>query len=116
MSVFNYQAEAQHAASAMGSGELEVVATPALIAFAENACHQLVELAAGETSVGTFIELNHLRASRIPEEIKIDVKDVTREGNRFSFIFEIRDSSQLIATGKHQRAVVDVDRFLSSIK
>src|SRR3954454_7203085 len=54
-------------AEALGSGSLPVLGTPRLLAWCEAATCAAIEpeLGEGETSVGTRVELEHTRGSRV---------------------------------------------------
>jgi fluoroacetyl-CoA thioesterase len=87
-----------------------VYATPMLVRDIEVACRELLlqHLDAGEDSVGTRIELDHLAATLMgmPVELKVTLAEV--KGRLVTLDFEGRDSVDTICRGKHQRFVVDV--------
>ncbi len=62
-----YETDNQHSAKAMGSGTLDVLATPALVAFMENASYLFAQesLETGLTTVGSEMAIQHLAASTI---------------------------------------------------
>ncbi|WP_339099587.1 hypothetical protein IGL98_001790 [Enterococcus sp. DIV0840] len=105
-------------AKEIGSGDLDVLATPAVLAMVENTAKDYLhkELASEETSVGTLIEARHLRPSKVGAEIMVKVKVKSQEKTKINFSFEALDDGQIIATGIHQRAVIltDVFRQISS--
>ena len=69
----HFVVEETQTAHALGSGELEVLATPALAAMIENTCMKSVEqeLSDGETTVGTLLNLSHRRPSKVGQEITV---------------------------------------------
>ena len=87
-----------------------VYATPMLVRDIEIACRELLltHLDAGEDSVGTRIELDHLAPTLMgmPVEIKVTIAEV--KGRAITLEFEGRDSVDPICRGKHQRFIVDV--------
>ena len=101
-------------ALAMGSGTLEVFATPAMCALMEGCCAESIEpyLEEGQTSVGTALDIKHLSAS--PVGIKVwaasEVTDVDRKAVTFSV--EAFDETGKIGEGTHSRFIVEADRFL----
>ena len=105
-------------ARAMGSGALEVLATPSGIAMAENTCMLLCEklIEQGETTVGTFIEFNHLKASAIHSEIEVQGKLTKQDGRKLEFTFELYEKGKLIAKGIHTRVIVQIEKFMSHIE
>jgi len=74
--------EKHHSAEFLGSGDLEVLATPALIAFLEKTCKDSIRPAMEEelTSVGIHIELDHVKASLIGAQVRCTSEVVAQEG------------------------------------
>jgi predicted thioesterase len=87
-----------------------VYATPMLVRDIEIACRELLleHLDAGEDSVGTRVELDHLAATLMRMKVTLDVRIVEVQGRAVSFEVEGRDSVEPICRGRHQRFVVDV--------
>lgn len=105
-------------AVAMGSGSLPVFATPAMIALMENAAVESVknDLPEGSTTVGTLMNVSHLKASKIGEEITAIATLTASEGRKYTFHVEARTTSgDLIGEGVHERVIVDIDKFLSRL-
>ena len=113
----SYLPNDSHSAKAMGSGTLDVLATPAVIAFAENCCEQLLshDLIEGQASVGTWVDMKHRRASRIQSEVVVCAHIIEQTTKGASFEFEVTCGDEIIAVGKHKRAVVDIERFMANI-
>lgn len=109
--------EQQHTAAAMGSGDLEVLATPALVAFLEKTCKDLAGpvIPAESTTVGTRIELDHLKASAPGESIRCHCQVTGLAGRLIQFQIRAESEGRLIAQGSHTRAIVDRGRFLAGI-
>ena len=106
-----------HTASSLGSGSLEVLGTPAMVAFMENtAVKALDDLGEGMTTVGTVINVRHLKASKIGEKMTCTATLIHQEGRRYEFEITVTDSSgELTAIATHERAAVDVERFLRKL-
>ena len=94
-----------------------VYATPMLVRDIEIACRDLLlaHVDAGEDSVGTRVELDHLAATLLgmPVELKVTVTDV--KGRAVAFDVEGRDGIDVICRGKHNRFVVDVEATKSRL-
>ena len=105
-------------AIAMHSGEVPVLATPRVVALAEEASVAALagHLAAGETSVGMRIQLDHLSPSAVGSHVRAEATLETVEGRRLIFKVSIEDERGLVAAGKVTRVVVDVDRFLDKCR
>ncbi|MBF0781132.1 MULTISPECIES: thioesterase family protein [unclassified Granulicatella] len=112
-----FQTEPEHSAKACGSGSLEVLSTPCLIAFMENTAFDYCQrqLSKEKTTVGTFIQVEHLAATRIGKTIHIVITHVIENGRQFEFTIEAYDGSILIGRGTHTRAVVNIERFLNKL-
>jgi fluoroacetyl-CoA thioesterase len=106
-------------AQALGSGSLPVLGTPRLLAWCEAATCAAIEpeLGAGETSVGTRVELEHTRGSRVGARIEVTATSVHRDGRlrRFSVVAREADGGRVVATGEVTRVVVDAERFLGRL-
>ncbi|MDR0297998.1 MAG: thioesterase family protein [Streptococcaceae bacterium] len=103
-------------ASAVKSGLLDVFATPCMIALMENAADACIaeHLEAGESSVGTRIEVTHQRASQIGSQITAVATVLSVTGNKIEFSLVARDAlKREIGRGTHARAVIDVARFMA---
>ncbi|NNF63282.1 MAG: thioesterase [Acidimicrobiia bacterium] len=102
---------ASDTAIAMRSGDVEVVGTPRLVALAEEATLAAVAVAAGQTSVGTRIELDHLLPSRIGQRLTATARLDEQLDRDLHFSIEILDGNDLVARGLVTRVVVDRNRF-----
>lgn len=107
-------------AVAYGSGDVPVLATPAVLALAEGACVAAVadHLDAGQTSVGTVVELEHTRATPVGGTVRVEATLIGRDGQQLAFEVVVREDDehgQVVATVRHRRAVVDRQRFLDRL-
>lgn len=104
-------------ARAVGSGGLDVLATPALVTMIENTCYNYLEelLREEETSVGIQIDLKHIYPSKIGSKIEVVLQEIKEDEKSISFEFEAFDGEQKIAFGTHRRAVVVSQKFLSKL-
>ena len=105
--------EGAHTARAMGSGELEVLATPAVAALVEKAAWTSVApmLDPGETTVGTRIELDHVAPTPVGGHASCETELVEADGRRLVFAFVVTDDAGKVAEGTHERFVVAAGRF-----
>ena len=104
-------------AEAMGSGDMPVFATPALAALMENAAMLAVAAALpeGSTTVGTRLELNHVKASAAGAEVVAEALLTEVDGRRLTFRIEARDGDTVVGECIHERFIVDRERFLAKI-
>lgn len=105
-------------AKTMGSGDLEVLATPAMIALMENAAMLAVapHLRDNETTVGGYMECSHLRPTRIGEEVRAYAVLRKIEGAALHFDIAAYCGETKLGEGHHVRYVVDRERFMSKVK
>lgn len=101
----------------LGSGDMEVFATPAMIALMEHAAMKAVSphLPDGSSTVGTLMNSTHIAASGIGKEIKATATLTGIEGRKLIFQVEAFDGEKLIGSGTHERFIVDRERFLSKL-
>ena len=99
----------------LGSGTLDVYATPAMIAFIENTCMKSVEslLGPGECTVGTLIDAQHIAASPVGMEIVCSCELISRDRKRLIFEATVSDSMGVIGKARHERFIVDEKKFMS---
>ncbi len=111
-----YRVGGDDTAWALGSGALEVLGTPRLLAWMESAtCSALAgQLASGESSVGTRVTLEHLKASSVGEPVTVcaTVQHVDGRLVRFEVVATQADG-QVMGHAEITRVVVDERRFLA---
>jgi predicted thioesterase len=109
---------AEHTAQALGSGSVPVFSTPRLVALVEQAAVDAVKgwLAPGETSVGTRMEIAHLAATPIGEHVRAEATLAAVDGRRMTFEVAAYDAHEKIGEGRHERVVVDEQRFLERVR
>lgn len=107
----------ENLAKTVGSGDLEVLATPAMAALMENAAMQAVasELPEGSTTVGSLLEITHSRPSGLGETVSATATLEEVEGRKLVFKVIAHDSKGVIGEGKHVRYVVDRQKFMSKL-
>ena len=103
-------------AIALGSGDVEVLGTPAVLALAERAACAAIEgrLDEGQTSVGTRVELSHLAPTEVGSTVAANARLRTIDGRTLTFELDVSDEAGSIAHGTHRRVVVDRAAFLRS--
>ncbi len=109
--------ENSNTALALGSGDMEVFATPAMVALMENAAMNAVaaHLEAGQTTVGSQITTTHIKPSALGATITATATLTAVEGRKLTFAVEAHDGETLIGSGTHVRYIVDRERFLAKL-
>ena len=100
----------------LGSGDVEVLGTPAVVALAEAAACAAVagRLPEGRTSVGTWVELDHVAATPPGLVVTASATLADVDGKTLEFEFELEDPGGVVARGRHRRTMVDRARFLAA--
>ena len=106
----------ENTASAVGSGGLDVFATPSLIALAEKTAFQSVlpYLEEGQGTVGTHIDIKHIAATPVGMKVfcETELIEVDKvKHRRLVFSVNVYDEVEKIAEGTHERFIIDSDRF-----
>jgi predicted thioesterase len=98
----------------IGSGDVPVLATPRVVALAEQATMEAVadQLAEGQTTVGYEVQLAHLSPTPIGGKVTAEVTLENVEGRRLSFRLSVTDARGLVAAGRVTRVIVVRDRFI----
>ena len=112
------QVEPANCASAVGSGGLDVFSTPSMRALMEKAAYTLVQesLAEGESTVGTQMNVDHVKASKIGETITAKAILTEIDGRKLTFDVSATDSAgNTIGRGVHTRFIIQVEKFLSRL-
>lgn len=101
-------------ASAVGSGDVAVLATPRVLALAEGACVDALdgEIPDGKTSVGTYAEVEHERPSPVGATVEVEATLIGHHGRRLEFNVTFRQDGEIVATVNHRRVLVDRERFM----
>lgn len=102
-------------AQAMNSGDLPVLATPALVAKVEETAKDSIQISEEETTVGSYFSIDHLAPTVIGRKVYLQV-ELMHQGKKsynFSFsAFEGANKKKLIAKGDHRRVRVPRQKFL----
>lgn len=100
-----------------GSGELDVFATPAMIALMEQTCQQSVAsvLEAGQGTVGTHLDVSHDAATPLGMKVHVYSELVEVDGRKLVFAVKAYDECGLIGQGKHERFIINNEKFLAKV-
>lgn len=105
-------------ARALGSGDMDVFATPAMVALMENAamCAVASKLPDGSTTVGAMMNTTHVKPSPVGAEVMATATLTEVDGRKLTFVVKAADADGVIGEGTHVRYIVDRERFLSKLK
>lgn len=94
-----------------------VLATAIMIAFIEQTCVEGLRpfLQSAQRTVGTHVDVSHVAATPVGMTVTAEVELVGIEGKLLMFKVTCRDDAGVIGEGRHQRAIIDVDRFMKKL-
>ena len=105
-------------AAAMGSGALEVLATPSMIALMEGTAQEAVQnlLEDGQGTVGTRIDVRHLAATPVGMEVTCTAEVTEVDRRLIVFTVKAKDEKEVIGEGIHERFVIDNEKFFAKCR
>ncbi len=105
-------------AARVGSGLVDVFATPMLVALVEQTCYESVLpcLDKGQGTVGTLVNISHTSATPIGMRVWCDSELVEMDRRRLVFSVKAYDECGPIGEGIHERFVIDAARFMEKLK
>lgn len=111
---FSRQVEEKHTATHHGNPGVEVLATPVVCEWVEEAACLAVHphLESGMVSVGTVVNLKHLAATPVGMTVRVQARLAEVDGRRLVFVVEAFDEKEKIAESHQERFVVTLQRFL----
>ena len=109
---------AEVTAEYIGSGDLAVLATPAMCALMENAAMMAVaqHLEKGQTTVGTALNIEHSRATKVGAVVTATAVLTEVNGRELKFNIAARDEVGVIGEGTHTRFIVNREKFMAKLK
>jgi fluoroacetyl-CoA thioesterase len=95
----------------------EVFATAFLVAFLEATCLEAVKpyLGPDQRTVGTHVDVSHVAATPVGMAVTCTAEVVLVEGRRLRFRVSCRDERDLIGEGFHERAVIELPKFVARV-
>ena len=104
-------------AGAVGSGELDVFATPAMVALIEQTAWKSVApyLEPGEGTVGTALDVRHLAATPVGLKVVCQTELTLVDRRRLVFTARVSDPFGIVGEGTHERFVIQFDKFLKKV-
>lgn len=112
-----FTADALTTAVALGSGDMQVLGTPKIVALCEEAAVAAIagSLAEGSTTVGTHISIDHLAPTAVGQAVTAAAVVVGVDGSRLDFEVSATEGELVVARGNHTRFIVDRERFLGGL-
>ncbi|MCD8317915.1 MAG: thioesterase family protein [Paraprevotella sp.] len=110
--------ESRHLAVHVGSGDLEVLATPIMAALMENAAMMAVKeaLDEGMTTVGGHLSTSHIKPTAPGQTVCATATLTAVDGRKLTFKVTARDEYGTIGEGEHIRFIVDRQKFMAKLQ
>ena len=108
----------EHLASHIGSGDLDVFATPMMMALMENAAMLAVapELEEGQSTVGGMISSSHIKPTGLGKTVSATAVLTKVDGRKLYFKVTAADEEGAIGEGEHLRFIISKEKFMSKVK
>jgi len=99
-------------------GEFKVFSTPSMCLMAEQACHRMVapHLKPGQGQVGIVITIRHMAATPLGKMVRAEVELTEIDRRRIAFQVKIFDDVEQVGDVKHERFVIDVDKYTDRLR
>lgn len=104
-------------AAALGSGGVEVFATPMMVALIENTCLEAVDdkLPEGYSTVGIHLNVSHIGATKVRKKVWAEVELIEQDRKKLVFKVEAFDEDKKIGEGIHERFIINVEKFINKL-
>ena len=108
----------ENTAKKVGSGFLDVFATPMMAALMEKTAAESVqnELGDGEGTVGTSLNIRHLAATPIGMTVKCESELIEIDRRRLVFSLKVTDGVDVIGDGTHERFIINDEKFMAKVE
>ena len=105
----------ENTAKKMGSGTLDVFATPSMVALMEEAAWKCVAdaLEPGMGTVGTSMQIKHVAATPLGMRVTAECELTEVDGRRLVFSVQAYDEAGVIGTGTHERFIIAEEKFMA---
>ena len=110
--------EETHTARHLGSGGVNVLATPIMVKLMEEAARNAVEpkLESGHLTVGAELHVKHLAPTPMGMRVTARAELLAVDGRMLTFHLEARDEREKVGEGTHVRAIINLERFLARVQ
>lgn len=105
-------------AARVGSGLVDVFATPMMIALVERTCNESVLpcLEEGQGTVGTLVNVTHTAATPMGMHVWCESELVEVDRRRLVFKVKAFDECGVIGEGVHERFIIDMAKFTAKVQ
>ncbi len=102
----------------LGSGNVNVFATPVMVRLMERAGVAAVDhlLPTGQRTVGVHLDVQHLAATPLGMTVRARAELLAVEGRQLTFKVEAFDDQEKVGEGTHRRVIIDLERFKERVE
>ena len=117
-SVWKRKVDEDMTADRWGNQGVFVLATPTLVGLIEMTCVRAIQdqLEPGWSTVGTHIDLRHLKATPVGDTLTLQAEVTRVDGRTVTFKVSAEDTGGLAGEGTHERVLIDLQRFLQRVR
>ena len=110
--------EERHTARHLGSGGVNVLATPIMIALMEEAGRNAMEhlLEPGQLTVGAALDVKHLAPTPMGMQVTARAELLAVDGRMLTFHVEAHDECEKVGEGTHVRAIINLEKFMARVQ
>ena len=110
--------EEKHTAYHLGSGGVNVLATPIMIALMEEAGRNAMEflLEPGQLTVGVALDVKHLAPTPMGMKVTARAELLAVDGRMLTFHVEVHDEREKVGEGTHVRAIINLEKFMARVQ
>ena len=107
----------EHTAKHLGSGSVQVLATPQMILLMEQASVAAIDhhLPEGYRTVGVGVDVRHLAPTPVGFEVRATSELIEIDGRRLTCRVQVHDGVELVGDGIHRRAIIEVRQFAERV-
>lgn len=104
---------ADQTAEHLGSGGLQVYATPAMVSLMEGAAVAAIDphLPDGYATVGVKISIKHLAPTPLSQQVRAEAEVTEVDRRKITLTVKAYDEHELIGEGTHVRFIIDIAQF-----
>ena len=114
-SILYHEVQPENLAVTMRSGDLEVLATPQMIAWMEEASCKITNCDEGMTTVGILMNVTHDAPSALHARVRVVSELVEQNGKIYTFNVSDWQGEKCLGKGVHKRATVNAKRFMEKL-
>ena len=113
-----FTVQKEHLASFLGSGNVNVLSTPQMIAWMEHVSRILLDqyMPEGHTTVGYHVDVYHLKPAPLGSLVEVTAEIIKQEGRKITLKVSAKLGEKTIGGGYHERYIINLEKFSEKTK